>query len=251
MAGADQEEVTIMKALTEQRDAGALHRRSPIRFLVIWKALLRPLELLPVATVLFLLLASPTPIWAETEASPGQKEGKLEELARRFELLEGRLRENERQRGALVTEMQHLKADLIELQSGGTPLPGVGLALDSPTDSGEGRGHAASADDTTAEEVPVSGRRAHAVGQTGVTAGWDGGFYIRSSDGNFEFRPLGILQVDFRGHEDEQQINSDGTIATTFDIRRLRLGFEGFLFKDIDYSFEVNIDEDEVELIYA
>jgi phosphate-selective porin OprO/OprP len=125
------------------------------------------------------------------------------------------------------------------------------LALDSSTDSDEGRGPATVVDDTAAEEVPVSGRRAHAIGQTGVTAGWDGGFYLRSSDGNFEFRPLGILHADFRGHEDEQQINTDGTIATTFDIRRLRLGFEGFLFEDIDYSFEVNIDEDEVELIYA
>jgi phosphate-selective porin OprO/OprP len=60
-----------------------------------------------------------------------------------------------------------------------------------------------------------------------------------------------ILHADFRGHDDARQINTDETLATTFDIRRLRLGFEGFLFKDIHYSFEVNFDEDETELIYA
>ena len=85
----------------------------------------------------------------------------------------------------------------------------------------------------------------------GVTTGWDGGFYFRSADGNFELRPVVILHTDFRGHDDARQINTGDTLATTFDIRRLRLGLEGFLFKDIDYSFEVNFDEDETELIFA
>ena len=85
----------------------------------------------------------------------------------------------------------------------------------------------------------------------GLTAGWDKGFYVRSPDGNFEFRPTGILHFDFRGHEDERQINTGDTLASTFDIRRLRLGFEGFVFKDIGYTFEMNIDGNEAELIYA
>lgn len=83
------------------------------------------------------------------------------------------------------------------------------------------------------------------------SAGWDKGPYIKSRDGRFEFRPVGILHVDFRGHEKERQINTDDTLASTFDIRRLRLGFEGFIFEKIGYNFEVNIDQDESELIFA
>ena len=116
-----------------------------------------------------------------------------------------------------------------------------------PSTAGEkGQGQLAGA-----EEAPAPGKQDHAEDDASVTVGWDGGFYVRSSDGNFEFRPLLIHHLDFRGHSDALQINTDGTLATTFDIRRLRLGFEGFLFKDIHYSFEVNIDENETELIFA
>lgn len=113
------------------------------------------------------------------------------------------------------------------------------------------KGSLAIAHETPATETRAAGKWDHAEEGGGVTAGWDGGFYIRSSDENFEFRPLGIIHVDFRGHNDARQINTDDTLAATFDIRRLRLGFEGFLFEDIDYSIEVNLDEDESELIYA
>jgi phosphate-selective porin OprO/OprP len=121
-----------------------------------------------------------------------------------------------------------------------------------PSTAGDkNRGQPAGADETSATETPAPGKQGHAGDDEGVTAGWDGGFYVRSAEGNFEFRPLAILHVDFRGHDDARQFNTDETLATTFDIRRLRLGFEGFLFKDIHYSLEVNFDEDETELIYA
>jgi hypothetical protein len=250
------EEVTTMEPMAEQSDACDPHRRSPIRSLVLWKALRRPLEvLLLIAVMLFLLVTSPNSTWAasegQTHPAPGQRDDVVEELVRRFQLLEGRLRENERQREALITEMQHLKADLTELRSDGASLSDTGLVADSSTTGGEAQSQSTSPDETPAEEAPISDGQEHAEGHEGVNAGWDGGFYIRSSDGRFEFRPLGILHADFRAHKDEREINSDDTLATTFDIRRLRLGFEGFLFRDIDYSFEVNIDEDEAELIYA
>jgi phosphate-selective porin OprO/OprP len=54
-----------------------------------------------------------------------------------------------------------------------------------------------------------------------------------------------------RGHEKERQINTGGTLASTFDIRRFRIGFEGRVFEKIGYNFEVNLDEDESELIFA
>jgi phosphate-selective porin OprO/OprP len=249
-------EVTTMKPMAEQGDARDLHRRLPIPSLVTWRALLSPLGvLLPIAVVLFLLVTSPNSTRAESEAqahpAPGQKDDVLEELVRRFQLLEERLRQNERERDVLIAEMQHLKTDLMKLESDATPLSDAGLAAGSSTTSAEGQRQSTSPDETPAEEIPLPDVSENADRHGGVNAGWDGGFYIRSSDGRFEFRPLGILHADFRAHEDEREINTGDTIATTFDIRRLRLGFEGFLFRDIDYSFEVNIDEDEAELIYA
>lgn len=104
---------------------------------------------------------------------------------------------------------------------------------------------------TSARKTPPPGEEEGFVEEGGLNAGWDGGFYVRSSDGAFEFRPIGILHTDFRAHEDESQINTDETLASTFDIRRLRLGFEGHVWRDTGYTFEVNFDDSEVELIYA
>ncbi len=95
-----------------------------------------------------------------------------------------------------------------------------------------GQGQPTSADETPVPETPAPGTQDRPEDDEGVTASWDGGFYVRSSDGNFEFRPLAILHADFRWHDDARQINVDETLAATFDIRRLRLGFEGFLFED-------------------
>jgi phosphate-selective porin OprO/OprP len=47
------------------------------------------------------------------------------------------------------------------------------------------------------------------------------------------------------------QINSDETQVSTFLIRRLRFGFEGTLYKKIDYDLEANIVSHSVELIFA
>ena len=42
----------------------------------------------------------------------------------------------------------------------------------------------------SADESPDPGKQGHAEDGVALTAGWDGGFYIQSTDGSFEFRPL-------------------------------------------------------------
>lgn len=160
----------------------------------------------------------------ESSSTASRRDEAHEQLVRRFELLEAHLRESDQQRELLISEIQELKEDLTKLQTDQISVGGEALAADASIATDKG---------------------------LETNAGWDGGFYVRSSDESFEFRPLGILHADFRGHDEAQQINTDGTLATTYDIRRLRLGFEGKLFDDIDYSFEMNFDEDESELIYA
>lgn len=171
---------------------------------------------------------------------------KYKELLRRMEVLEERLRESETRREALTEEVHRLKADL----DAARPLDKVRQA-EATAAPPKPQPEVAERALGLAEEPPFAGGPADPQPLGGITAGWDKGFYVRSTDGAFEFRPLGILHVDFRGHEDERQINTGDTLASTFDIRRLRLGFEGFLFKNIDYNFEVNLDEDQSELIYA
>jgi phosphate-selective porin OprO/OprP len=171
-------------------------------------------------------------------------DARLDELLRRMEILEANLRESEAKRIALMKEMQRLKADLETARSGVT---------NQISASDERRIQPGMTErDPALSQEPLSAKDAKAPDSPGgLNAGWDKGFYVRSADENFEFRPVGILHVDFRGHEDERQINTNDTLASTFDIRRLRLGFEGYLSKDIGYNFEMNIDVVETELIFA
>ena len=200
--------------------------------------------------VLTVLVMSPVSVVAESTVKPtpppGQRDKALADLFRRVDLLETHLRENDRARDVLLAEIQQVKDSLMMLQSDGASRPNVGLTASTSTTGDTEQGQL-----ILAQEAPAPDQPDHAQ-QDGVgTAGWDGGFYVASADRDFEFRPLGIIHMDFRGHDDARQINSGDSLSTTFDIRRLRLGFEGYLFKDIDYSIEVNLDEDKSELIYA
>src|SRR4051812_19483761 len=62
-----------------------------------------------------------------------------------------------------------------------------------------------------------------------ITAGADG-FWFRSADTNFSLRVRGYGQVDGRYYGGTAPAARD-----TFTIRRLRLGFEGTVFKNYDY----------------
>ena len=82
-------------------------------------------------------------------------------------------------------------------------------------------------------------------------SGFDHGFYIQSADGAFVFRPFGLIHTDLRLAESGRQINTDATQASTFVVRRLRIGFEGQLYRSIAYDLEANVGAGGAELIYA
>jgi len=72
--------------------------------------------------------------------------------------------------------------------------------------------------------------REHAEKNSGLTAGHNGRFYVRSAGGDFELVPYGYLQLDFRSYAGEQ------TPANTFLLRRGRFGLQGKLWKVWQYS---------------
>ena len=69
-----------------------------------------------------------------------------------------------------------------------------------------------------------------------MSAGYDHGFYICNVDGSFVWHPFGLIHTDLRLQPNGSQINTDNTQASTFLTRRLRLGFEGQLYGNIDYD---------------
>jgi len=83
------------------------------------------------------------------------------------------------------------------------------------------------------------------------SAGYDNGFYIRSADSSFVWHPFGLIHTDLHLIPTGSQIYTDNTQASTFLARRLRIGFEGKLFRKIDYDLEANVGSGGTELIFA
>ena len=186
--------------------------------LVFSKVLFRLLKI-GVLSAMFFCIAVLVPEITMAQGDSANPDKRYENLLQRIEVLEKRLQDSEAKREALTEEVNQMKTE--------RPAATATQKQDQKT--------------VAAQPESVSG----------LTAGWDKGPYIKSRDDRFEFRPVGILHVDFRGFEKERQINTDDTLASTFDIRRLRLGFEGFIFEKIGYNLEMNIDGDESELIFA
>ena len=73
----------------------------------------------------------------------------------------------------------------------------------------------------------------------GVTAGYDKGFFIQSEDKNFVLRPSVIAQ--FRGvasTADDAQADGDRDAQTGFELRRVRLRFDGNVISpNLTYNF--------------
>lgn len=68
--------------------------------------------------------------------------------------------------------------------------------------------------------------------------------YIRSTDGNFTLSPIGRIQFDFRGYEDGNRRNLDGTELTNrFLIRRARIGLTGTFYKYFDFYVETDFGQ--------
>lgn len=61
--------------------------------------------------------------------------------------------------------------------------------------------------------------------QSGMTAGWDKGFFLASSDGNFKLKLSGLVQVRFNyNNQDDSPVDDD---RWGFENRRTRLKFAG------------------------
>jgi hypothetical protein len=89
--------------------------------------------------------------------------------------------------------------------------------------------------DATVERVIRDAeRRSQLLAVDGLTAGYDKGFFIRSEDGNFSFKPGILFQfrniTNFRDGDNEDLQNG-------FELRRLRPRFDGNAFSpDLTYS---------------
>ncbi|MBC8107778.1 MAG: hypothetical protein H7Z14_14395, partial [Anaerolineae bacterium] len=83
-----------------------------------------------------------------------------------------------------------------------------------------------------------SQRRSQFLAATGLLAGYDQGFFIKSDDDAFLVRPG--LQTQFRyvGSYVNGTGGTDDNTESGFEIRRMRLRFDGNVFtKDLTYSF--------------
>lgn len=91
--------------------------------------------------------------------------------------------------------------------------------------------------DATVERVLSDAHKRSQLLQAGggITAGYDRGFFIKSEDGNYSFRP-GVL-FQFRGVTNHRTDGDDDT-QSGFEVRRIRPRFDGnFLTPDLTYSF--------------
>jgi hypothetical protein len=75
--------------------------------------------------------------------------------------------------------------------------------------------------------------------QSGVAAGWDNGFFVGSTDGNYLLKLSGQLQVRFvYNHQHESSTDND---RYGFEIRRAKIFFGGHVFDPSwQYEFELS-----------
>ncbi len=66
-----------------------------------------------------------------------------------------------------------------------------------------------------------------------ITAGWEDGFVIRSTDERFHLRITGQVQTDYRGYLDD----GDRVDIDSFTVRRARLGIEANVLKYYEFRF--------------
>jgi len=78
--------------------------------------------------------------------------------------------------------------------------------------------------------------------QSGVTAGWDKGFFIASADGNFKLKIGGQVQVRFVYNFQDDEASSDSN-RSGFEIRRAKLILTGNVF-DPSWTFDVQFAAD-------
>jgi hypothetical protein len=74
----------------------------------------------------------------------------------------------------------------------------------------------------------------------GLTAGYEEGFFIRSEDGSFSFRPTVIGQFRYIGsYAEGEKAGGGDSFESGFEFRRLRVRFDGNVFsKDVTYGVQ-------------
>ncbi|UCD75515.1 MAG: hypothetical protein JSV91_01080 [Phycisphaerales bacterium] len=79
--------------------------------------------------------------------------------------------------------------------------------------------------------------------ENGVSAGYDDGFFIASPDGEFVLEISGRVQMRYVwSHQDDSEEDDD---RSGFEMRRVKLGFDGTLPPGVDFSFTGAFDRDE------
>lgn len=107
-------------------------------------------------------------------------------------------------------------------------------------------------DETVERVLRDADRRSRLLAVEGFTAGYDKGkFLIQSADGNFVLNPN--LQFQFRSvtnYREEIEDDGDDDIEHGFEVRRMKLGFDGNVFsKDLKYGIVWATDRADGDLV--
>lgn len=152
----------------------------------------------------------------------------------------GQSPESDQDRQALVEELRALRAKVDELEHAAAAQP---------------RTQPSVTDKQTADSVLKDAERhSQLIDAQGFTAGYSNGkFLIQSEDRNFVFNPSIWLQFRYAvNHREENAANKiDGRPDTEsgFEVRRLKVGFEGNLFTpQLQYLFRFNTNRSDGSL---
>jgi uncharacterized coiled-coil protein SlyX len=82
--------------------------------------------------------------------------------------------------------------------------------------------------------------------QTGITAGYDNGFFVRGAEGNLEFKFTGFIQSGLAIFE-----NNTPSEDNTFFLNGVYLNFDFYLLKDWHARVQVNFAEPTMSFAYG
>jgi len=104
-------------------------------------------------------------------------------------------------------------------------------------ESRDAQQQAASSPQTKSEVLSDAQRRSALTQPAPLTAGYDKGFFIRSDDGHFLFKPSAFFQFRYVANAGEDAAGDD-EIDSGFELRRTRFRFDGNAFSpNFTYSF--------------
>ena len=85
------------------------------------------------------------------------------------------------------------------------------------------------------------------AGDLDLKVKWKGAPELSSADGKFKFKVRGRVMTDYNGINQDESITGADDISAV-ELRRARLGFEGVVFADWKYKFEVDFAGDASEI---